>query len=347
MAHPLSDRDYAQLLKAVADETRLGILRLLAERDRSVGEIARMLGLSVARVSHHLAILRSERLVLDRRVGKHIICALPALDDLLEPGRTIGWGESAFEVATLLTTLVERRDKAPARSGEISVYAASDLRYAFSELAEAFERRAAVRVRLRFGATGQLAEALRSEGGADLIATASRSVLEGLAVERLVDPASIRSFAFGRLVVWRRSGVLPLLRSVRDLAGPEVRWLAIAHPDHAPNGAAAAQLLRRSGLWSELQPKLWFGNDTAQALQFADTDNGAAAIVPLALSPGAQGHYTLIPEQDHPRIEHALAATPQATAEAEAFGSFVGGPAGRMVLKKYGLKTVPCAEEAP
>lgn len=63
----LSDRDRARLLapklKALADETRLFIALLLAERPRTVRELQDATGLSQTLVSHHVATMREQGLV--------------------------------------------------------------------------------------------------------------------------------------------------------------------------------------------------------------------------------------------------------------------------------------------
>ena len=55
--------------KALADESRLKIVGLLAAREHSVQELARLLGLKEPTVSHHLAILKSQGLVTVRAEG--------------------------------------------------------------------------------------------------------------------------------------------------------------------------------------------------------------------------------------------------------------------------------------
>lgn len=67
LATDLSDRDRARLLapklKALADETRLTIMLLLAERPRTVRELQEAMGLGQTVVSHHLTPLREQDLV--------------------------------------------------------------------------------------------------------------------------------------------------------------------------------------------------------------------------------------------------------------------------------------------
>lgn len=58
-----------RLLKLLANEARLKLLGLLAERERSVGEVAEILGLKEPTISHHLSKLAEADLVTMRREG--------------------------------------------------------------------------------------------------------------------------------------------------------------------------------------------------------------------------------------------------------------------------------------
>lgn len=67
---PCPDLDTAvEVLRLLADPTRLAILSLLHDRELPVGAIADVLGRPVPAVSQHLAKLRAGRLVLTRRDG--------------------------------------------------------------------------------------------------------------------------------------------------------------------------------------------------------------------------------------------------------------------------------------
>jgi DNA-binding transcriptional ArsR family regulator len=62
----------AGLLKALASGPRLMVLCHLAGGEKSVGEIACLTGLRMSAVSQNLAVLRTERLVTQRRDGTTI-----------------------------------------------------------------------------------------------------------------------------------------------------------------------------------------------------------------------------------------------------------------------------------
>lgn len=66
----------ADLLKSVADETRLAILTMLHDGEMCVCEIMEFLSVSQPAVSHHLRILRQAGLINDRRQGKWIFYSL-------------------------------------------------------------------------------------------------------------------------------------------------------------------------------------------------------------------------------------------------------------------------------
>jgi DNA-binding transcriptional ArsR family regulator len=61
-----------ELLKALANPHRLMIICQLVEGERSVGDLAELLGIRDSTVSQHLALLRKDGLVAARRDGQTI-----------------------------------------------------------------------------------------------------------------------------------------------------------------------------------------------------------------------------------------------------------------------------------
>lgn len=67
------------VFSSLADPTRRDILRRVAERELSIGEIAEPYDLTFAAVSKHLKIMERARLIIKRRQGKQkLIVASPA-----------------------------------------------------------------------------------------------------------------------------------------------------------------------------------------------------------------------------------------------------------------------------
>lgn len=65
-------RTIASQLRALADPTRLRILKLLEPGELCVCDITTVIGLAPSTISRHLAVLRRAALVNDRREGKWI-----------------------------------------------------------------------------------------------------------------------------------------------------------------------------------------------------------------------------------------------------------------------------------
>jgi len=75
----------SRFFKALADETRLRILRLLAVREMCVCEVMVALDLTQPTASHHLGLLENAGLVKDRKEGKWVFYSIanPRLVDYM------------------------------------------------------------------------------------------------------------------------------------------------------------------------------------------------------------------------------------------------------------------------
>ncbi len=68
--------DVAELFKNFSDSTRIRILYLLIDEEKSVSEIAELLNMNQSAISHQLRFLKSSKLVNNRREGKTIYYSL-------------------------------------------------------------------------------------------------------------------------------------------------------------------------------------------------------------------------------------------------------------------------------
>ena len=76
LAAPDFLRRKSRLLKALANETRLKMLKLLSVREMCVCELTVALDLTQPTASHHLNILQNVELVKDRKEGKWVFYSL-------------------------------------------------------------------------------------------------------------------------------------------------------------------------------------------------------------------------------------------------------------------------------
>ncbi|MCL6552875.1 MAG: molybdate ABC transporter substrate-binding protein [Firmicutes bacterium] len=224
------------------------------------------------------------------------------------------------------------------------VAAAADLRYAFEEIGRAFSRITGTPVTFSFGSSGQLAFQVAHGAPFDALFSANEAFIQRLAERGFVVPDTVQLYAVGRLVLWtRRDAPVAVERGLPVLLDARVRYVAIANPEHAPYGEAARQALVRSGVYGPLQPKLVYGENVSLALQMVQSGNADAGIVALSLAlapPVARaGKHWLVPARLHDPIRQgagvvARTGWPQ---EARAFLTFVNGPHGRPIMRRYGF----------
>ncbi len=221
----------------------------------------------------------------------------------------------------------------------LTVSAAADLTPAFEQLGGLFEHETGIKVTFNFGSTGQLAQQIEQGAPVDLFAAANVSFVEELERKNLIIPETKALYAQGRITLWTRSDNPLRLERLEDLAGHEVRHIAIANPEHAPYGVAAREALQSAGVWELVSSRLVFGENVRQTLQYAETGNVDAAIVALSLSIHGKGRWVLISEKLHQPLNQALAVMRGTRHEAEArrFASFINSPQGRPVMRNYGF----------
>lgn len=222
---------------------------------------------------------------------------------------------------------------------ELTVAAASDLTPAFEEIGRQFEATHKTKVVFVFGSTGMLTRQIENDAPIDLFAAANVSYVDQLDREGLIIPDSRAIYARGRIALWTTDESPLRLQSITDLTRPEVMRIAIANPDHAPYGLAARQALESAGIWERVKPKLVYGDNIRQTLQFAETGNVEVAIVALSLSIQSPGRWSLIPEDLYQPLEQGLAIIKSTRNEKAArdFAAFINGPEGQAIIKKYGL----------
>jgi molybdate transport system substrate-binding protein len=229
----------------------------------------------------------------------------------------------------------EQTSAAPVR-----VAAAADLMLAFEELGRLFERETGQRVTFSFGSTGLLAKQLREGAPFDLFAAANVSFVEEVVAAGACDGTTKAPYARGRIALWTKRGAVPPPADVTALADARFRRIAIANPEHAPYGQAAKQALERAGVWRSVQPRLVFGENVRQALQFAETGNVEAAIVALALVVNDRDNpWSLVDQALHRPIDQALVVCTGGRNRqgGKAFARFVSSDAGRDVMQRFGF----------
>src|SRR5262249_14849391 len=227
--------------------------------------------------------------------------------------------------------------------GRVRVAAAADLNVALGEIVARFSATHNADVSVSYGSSGTFYAQLLNQAPFDMYLSADMDYPRQLASRGLTIAGSEFTYAFGRLVLWvPSSSSLDIEHEgLQVLAGASVVHVAVANPDHAPYGRAAIAALKAAGVHDRVQPKLVFGENVAQALQFAQSGAADAAIVALslALAPSldTRGRFVDVPADLYPRIEQGGAILKWAADvdAARALRAFIVADEGRAILKQY------------
>lgn len=251
---------------------------------------------------------------------------------------------------TLLATAAVMLCSALSQAQEIAVAAASDLQFAFQEVATRFEHETGKKVNLIFGSSGNFFTQIQNGAPFDVFFSADSEYPRKLEVAGFVEPGTVYEYAVGKIVLWiPKDSTLDLRAGLPVLLDPRVRKIAIANPEHAPYGRAAVSALQHEQIYENVRDKLILGENISQAASFVTSGGADAGIIAfsLALAPSMreQGRYVQIPAQDYPPIRQAAAIlkSSQQKSVARKFVDFAQTPAVIELLKTYGFSPPPGA----
>ena len=233
----------------------------------------------------------------------------------------------------------------PAAQPAPLIAGAADLQFALEEIAQRFRAETGQQVRLSFGSSGNITRQIEQGSPVELFLSADEEF-----VFRLHQGGHTRDrgdlYAIGRIVLFTppgspisTQGGMDAIRAALD--DGRISRFAIANPDHAPYGRAAMQALQQAGLWEAIRPRLVFGENVAQAAQFALAAGSQGGIVAysLVLSPAlrGRGQYALLPDSLHESLRQRMVLTRRAGPVAERFHAYMQQPAAREIMRRYGF----------
>ena len=165
----------------------------------------------------------------------------------------------------------------PASAESITVAVASNFRVTAEIIAADFTAITSHEVRISSGSTGKLHAQLLHGAPYDVFLAGDADSPRLIEESGLAVGGSRFTYAIGTLVLWSgQVGTATCSTALDDLGKSK---LAIANPDSAPYGRAAKEFLQNSGRWEKVSAQLVYGENVAQAMHFAVTENAAYAIV--------------------------------------------------------------------
>jgi len=200
--------------------------------------------------------------------------------------------------------------------------------------------------RITAGSTGKLYAQISNGAPYDVFLAADSERPELLEAGGLGVQGTRATYAIGSLVLWSgesRFDSVDCRKYLEDL-GPD--HIAIANPEIAPYGAAAREFLVNIGLWESVEPKLVFGENISQTMQFVASGNAILGLIARSQSvdrrlPKATCNWP-VPGSAHQPLEQQAVLLQRAAGNvvAAAFLEFLTGPVAREIVVRYGY-TVP------
>ena len=228
-----------------------------------------------------------------------------------------------------------------AAASDVMVFAAASLTDALREIAPAWEKATGHRIVFNFAGSNALVRQIRAGAPADLFLSADEAQMDLLEKAALVVPGTRRSVLSNALVVVVRADARLPLSSARDLAGKDVRRLALADPRAVPAGVYAKEWLEKAGVWAAVSPKVLPAENVRAALaavESGDADAGIVYATDARSSKKVAVAFTAPPPQA-PAIAYPFALLKDAPspAAARALLEYLAGPRAREVFRKAGF----------
>jgi molybdate transport system substrate-binding protein len=223
----------------------------------------------------------------------------------------------------------------------LTIAAAANLKDVMQALVADFRKtHADAKVDVVLGSSGKFAQQIAHGAPYDLFFSADLEYPQRLVTERHT-ASGVHTYARGQLTLWSATRDARRL-TLKGLADPAIRRIAIANPKLAPYGARAQQALERAGVWEMVRNKLVFGENVSQAAQFADSGGVDVAMIPLslALSPvlRQRGTHVVIPKSQSALLDQGFVILKRASGDplTAAFASYVVSAPAQAIFAAHG-----------
>src|SRR5208337_2818850 len=224
----------------------------------------------------------------------------------------------------------------------IIVFAAASLTNALQEVGDGFTKDSSIPVKFSFAASSTLARQIENGAPADVFFSADLEWMDYLQSCKLIRIPTRHDVLGNQLVL-----VAPADSKIVLKIGPHFALaktlgtgrLATGDPDSVPVGRYAREALTKLGVWKEVEARLVRADSVRSALAFVDRGEAALGIV-YATDAQIDRKVRVVdvfPDDTHMPIVYPIALTAVAKADAIKFVSYVRGPVGGSIFKKYGF----------
>jgi molybdate transport system substrate-binding protein len=182
-------------------------------------------------------------------------------------------------LAAALTAIVSAGAAPDAQPAAVTVSAAVSLTDALTAVAERYGNEARGSVRFNFGASNTLARQIVNGAPADIFVSADEAQMDVVAAAGLLKDGTRFDLLTNQLAVVVPNDRPRTFKSVREIADPAFKRIAIGDPAAVPSGVYARQYLQQEGLWDAIAARVVPTSSVRAALAAVESGAADAAIV--------------------------------------------------------------------
>lgn len=221
-----------------------------------------------------------------------------------------------------------------------TIAVASNFMDAMEALAAAYEAHTGEKLQMVYSSTGKLYAHIKHGAPYDLFLAADAERPELLAKEGVCQEPFV--FALGEAVLWSKNIARASEKNWQDVVvRNDIRKIAVSSPQTAPYGAAALAAVKENGLAAAIENKLVYGENVAQAFQFAYHGSADLAFTALSFAlsdEGRKGRHWQMPEAKKVVQKGCVLKKTKNREGVAAFVDFFHGQRARSILNEFGYR---------
>jgi molybdate transport system substrate-binding protein len=244
-------------------------------------------------------------------------------------------------VTKLLIVILACIANTTVRAVELNVFAAASLTDALKEIGVAYGKQTGDKIAFNFGASSLLARQIEEGAPADVFFSADEAKMGRLAAKNFVLAGTRKSLLSNTLVIVTSIDSDIKIASPSDLAGNNVRRIALADPKAVPAGVYSKAFLEQQKLWPQVESKIVPVDNVRAALSAVESGNIEVGMVfktDAAISKKVKIAYE-VPADAGPKISYPVAVMKSARQieSAKKFVNYLGSEDAGKIFEKYGF----------
>jgi molybdate transport system substrate-binding protein len=226
-------------------------------------------------------------------------------------------------------------------ASEVTVFAAASLTDTLKAIGASYEKQTGDKVYFNFGASSLLARQIEEGAPADVFFSADEAKMDALSARGLILTGTRKSRLSNSLVIITSADSDLKIHSPADLAGKNIRRIALADPKAVPAGIYSKEFLQKEKLWTDIEGKIVPVDNVRAALAAVESGNIEVGMVfktDAAISKKVKIAYE-VPSAAGPKISYPMAVPKNSkhVESAEKFENYLDSDNATKIFEKYGF----------